>query len=110
MTYATRSTAPPEFSSPDGIERVFICCLLLEPTNADGLLTLTPDAFQNGRHRIIFQAIRDIALEGGIPTADAVQARLEALGRLERAGGPAYLITISQETFGPSMRPAYLRY
>ena len=54
---------------------------------------LSIDDFTLERHRIIFQAITDIALEVE-PTLDAVAHRLDEAGRLEAAGGLTALVDI----------------
>jgi replicative DNA helicase len=110
ITYATRSQVYPEFSSPDSVERGFLCCVLLDPTDRAAIDQIVPDAFRSGRNRTIFQAIKTIVGDGGTPTADAVRAKLEATGTLDRAGGLGYLIELTQETSGPSLRTVYLNH
>lgn len=70
-----------------------------------GLEMLTPEVFYQPNHRIIFEVIRDIA-EGAagvkrIPDLLTVKDELEKRGKLEEAGGAAYLATLIDEVINP---------
>jgi len=70
-----------------------------------GLELLTPEVFYQPNHRIIFEVIRDIA-EGfagvkRIPDILTVKDELEKRGKLEEAGGVAYLASLLDEVINP---------
>jgi len=70
-----------------------------------GLELLTPEVFYQPNHRIIFEVIRDIA-EGHagvkrIPDILTVKDELEKRGKLEEAGGAAYLASLLDEVINP---------
>lgn len=70
-----------------------------------GLEILTPEVFYQPNHRIIFEVIRDIA-EGAagvkrIPDLINVKDELERRGKLEEAGGVAYLASLVEEVINP---------
>jgi replicative DNA helicase len=70
-----------------------------------GLELLTPEVFYQPNHRIIFEVIRDIA-EGHagvkrVPDILTVKDELEKRGKLEEAGGAAYLASLLDEVINP---------
>lgn len=70
-----------------------------------GIEILTPEVFYQPNHRIIFEVIRDIS-EGAagvkrIPDLLTVKDELERRGKLEEAGGAAYLGSLLEEVMNP---------
>lgn len=52
---------------------------------------LTPTAFARDRHRFIYESVLAVAREGADPDLVLVIADLAASGRLDEAGGAAYI-------------------
>ncbi len=57
---------------------------------------LKPDSFYDSRHKEIFTAIQTLASENKPVDLLTVTQELKATGRLEQAGGPAYVAALSQ--------------
>ena len=81
-------------------EMAVLGCLLLDPAVAvDTVLLRLPNetAFHRAEHQVIYQAIKGMVAEGGRGQLDLITLAdtLARLGRLDGAGGRAYLAQIS---------------
>jgi replicative DNA helicase len=76
-------------------ERAVLGALLLEPSRlAQVRNRLEPRDWYLERHRTLFQACLDLAEAGSTPDLLTLQAHLAQAGRLDAAGGPAYLAAL----------------
>ena len=76
-------------------ERAVLGALLLEPLRIAQVRTrLEPRDWYVERHRVLYQALLDVADTGSTPDLLTVQAHLEQAGALDTIGGPAYLATL----------------
>lgn len=78
------------------VEKAIIGAMLIDK-NAYALVSenLVPDAFYDPRHRIIFEAISNLALAEKPIDILTVAYKLKDEGRLEEVGGPAYIAELS---------------
>ena len=76
-------------------EKAVLGALLLEPLRIAQVRTRleSRDWFLE-RHRVLYQALLDVADTGTTPDLLTVQAHLEQAGNLNTIGGPAYLATL----------------
>jgi replicative DNA helicase len=76
-------------------ERAVLGALLLEPLRVAQVRNrLEPRDWYVERHRTLFQACLDLADAGSTPDLLTLQAHLTQSGRLDTAGGPAYLAAL----------------
>jgi replicative DNA helicase len=90
----SRDRTPPH---NDEIERAYLSCVLLDPDVLPDTFIEPPD-FYIRAHQRIFEAV--LALYGMelVPDLLTVKAELEKTGRLDEAGGAAYLETVAKTT------------
>lgn len=74
------------------------------PTVAALRLSLAPEHFYAGRHRLIFEACLRLLEDGLAVTLPAVAVRLTDEGRFDRVGGVAYLNDVLN--CAPSLKPS----
>ncbi len=76
-------------------ERAVLGALLLEPMRIVQVRArLEPRDWYVDRHRVLYQALLDVADAGSTPDLLTLQAHLEQAGVLADVGGPAYLATL----------------
>lgn len=75
------------------VEQIVLGMLMLESTAINEVsLILSPEVFYYPEHAVIYQAIRDLALEGNAPDMMLVFNRLNKENKLDEIGGP-YVLT-----------------
>jgi replicative DNA helicase len=80
-------------------EAAVLSAAMLKPTLLDDLSReLSDDYWYDPRHRILWGAIRSVAAGGSQLDAVTVAGHLRAQGRLEQAGGAAYLAELIDAT------------
>lgn len=78
-------------------EQAVLGAIFLDPSTVDVVLEiLQPDDFYRDNHRYIFQAIMELSQEGRPVDIISVADYLREKGRLEAAGGVAYLASLPQ--------------
>src|SRR5438128_1311771 len=85
-------------------ERSILGTLLVDPDQLAILPDLRPDAMA-GPHRLVLNAIRILEADGKPVDAVTVAAQLERTGKLELAGGPAFLAELLSDQSFASLRP-----
>ena len=76
-------------------ERAVLGALLLEPLRIAQVRTrLEPRDWHLERHRLLYQAILDVADAGSTPDLLTVQAHLQQAGKLDAIGGMGYLASL----------------
>ena len=84
-------------------ERALLGALLLKPESIHDVGDLIrADSFYAEKHKIIFDAMRDLAARGEPIDLLSLGERLEGKGLLERAGGKTYLAELVQSTPSPA--------
>ncbi len=73
------------------------------------LASLTPEAFYMERHRLIFRAIADLRTAGEAPGLIVVTDRLRQTGKLDQAGGAAYLTSLMEAAWTPALLSSQVR-
>lgn len=95
-----RNGAPRRRSVPQdpAAERAVIGSVLLSPGVMDRIsATVLPDDFLDPRHRVLFGAALDVWQRGEKIDSITVGAELERRGRLEEAGGHAYMAELQAD-------------
>lgn len=118
MNTTSHASLPP--NSPED-ERGLIGCLLLEAEKCLPEFVAdfqgSPDQFFDSRHRVVFEAVREL-LDAKLPVdVLAVERRLKKTGRIEDAGGVPYLHGLpesspsvwSLKAFAGEVRDCHLR-
>ncbi len=83
-------------------ERALLGALLLKPDAIHDIAdTIKPGSFYAEKHRIIFEAMRDLSERGEPIDILTLSERLTANGTLERAGGRAYLAELAGSAPAP---------
>src|SRR3989344_7928094 len=99
---ATADRLPPQSLES---ERALLGALLLKPDAIHDVSDLIrPDSFYAEKHRIIFNAMRELADRGEPIDQLSLSARLQDQGLLERAGSRSYLAELA----GPPPPPRKL--
>lgn len=86
-----------ELTAPEA-ERSLVGCILLDPGSmleVSGVVSA--DDFYYDNNKWIFEAARDIMIDGGVVDFVTVATKLKDDGRLERIGGPEELANIQNE-------------
>jgi replicative DNA helicase len=83
-------------------ERALLGALLLKPEAIHDVAdTIRPESFYAERHRIIFEAMRELAERGEPIDILTLSERLTGNGTLERAGGRAYIAELAGSAPAP---------
>lgn len=85
---------PPELA---GIEAAVLALLMREAESARTALNLPPECFRLPRHRLVFEAARELAAAGKPFDAVCVAEHLTAADQLDAAGGAAGIAQLSEE-------------
>lgn len=84
-------------------EQAVLGGLMLDPESvAKVSAKLQPAHFYRGRHRIVYEAILALASRGAVVDPLTVHGELERIGKLEDAGGDAYVLDLMTAT--PTLR------
>lgn len=76
----------------ESLEEIVLAACLLEPASqGEALGRLRPEMFYKDRHRLVFEAIAGLYAEGTPIDILTVSEHLRRQGRLEEAGGPAFI-------------------
>ena len=86
-----RITAMPR---ADDAERAVLGSILLDDSKAHSL-DLSPSDFYDSRHRTIFKHILEMAESGEAVDLVTLMERLKQVNEIEKAGGPAYLASLT---------------
>lgn len=80
-------------------ERSLIGCLLLDGDSFNEVtdLALRPDDFYHPQYAVIFEAIKDLSLDGKPIDLVTVCSKLKERGKLEAMGGEAFVIEILED-------------
>lgn len=110
---AVQTSGPPDALPPhsDEAEAGVLGCCMLDPValrSAVGRLGDRDEAFYDLRHQTIYRALRIMLLEGVAVDAVTLGSRLQTTGRLEEAGGQAYVYTLPDKTPSAGMLEFYL--
>lgn len=98
MTDPTSRVPPQSLDS----ERALLGALLLKPDVIHDVAdSIKPDSFYAERHRIIYEAMRDLSERGEPIDMLTLSERLTANGTLERAGGRAYIAELANSAPAP---------
>ncbi|MDQ7056207.1 MAG: replicative DNA helicase [Persephonella sp.] len=88
----------------DQTERAVIGALFLDPSVADLVFNiLKPEDFFNQKHRIIYESILNLVEEGKEIDPLIMINHLDLKGRLEQAGGKAYIALIGNDAAPPNV-------
>ncbi|MBU6323343.1 MAG: replicative DNA helicase [Patescibacteria group bacterium] len=83
-------------------ERALLGALLLRPDALHDVIdTVREDSFYAEKHRLIFEAMRELSERGEPVDLLALSERLANKGQLERAGGRAYLTELADAALSP---------
>lgn len=94
--------SPNHTQLPNDIEAeqaVLATCMLNTDAADEIVISLRPENFYRGSHRIIFEAIFEMSRDGVAPDAISLADKLNAKGQLEAAGGRLYLADLNANTF-----------
>lgn len=93
------------------VEQVVLGMLMLESTAINEVdILLSPDTFYASSHALIYQAIRDVSLEGNAPDMMLVFNRLNKENKLNEAGGPCILADLVSRVASCSNLVEHARY
>ncbi|PIE99643.1 MAG: replicative DNA helicase [Polaribacter sp.] len=80
------------------LEEAVIGAMMVDKKGIDNAIDiLTPEAFYDTRHQVIYDAIMTLFKEGKPIDLLSISSQLKSEGKLELAGGDYYLITLSQK-------------
>src|ERR1700690_2972965 len=89
-------------------EQSVLGALLIDTTSWDQAADMVAaEDFYRPDHRVIFEALAELALSGRPGDVVTVAEQLERRGQLEQAGGPAPLFTLAPGTPTPAPRPPH---
>lgn len=93
---STRGTLP---QNQEAEQTVLSACLLSTRVFEEVTLKLKPESFFRPAHRIIFQTMREMNARSLPIDVISVSDNLKAQGKLDAAGGQAYLLELADNTF-----------